>query len=106
MEGVTRQRILELKGRLNMNIVEKGKEEDPVVVLIHGFPETSYSWRHQMSGIAQRGYHVVAPDLRGFGETDVPEGVHNYTIMHVVGDLVSLIDALGKEKVLAGLFTC
>lgn len=52
-----------------------------------------------MPGIAQKGYHVVAPDLRGFGETDVPEGVHNYTIMHVVGDLVALINALGQEKV-------
>lgn len=98
MKGI-RHRTLELKGGLNMHIAEKGEEGAPVVLFIHGFPDTWYGWRHQIVGIADKGYHVVAVDLRGFGDSDVPNGVDNYTNMHVVGDLVALIDALKQQQV-------
>ncbi|KMZ67303.1 hypothetical protein ZOSMA_26G00520 [Zostera marina] len=93
MNGI-RHRILELNGGLNIHIAEKG-EGSPVVLFIHGFPDIWYGWRHQIIGIAEKGYHAVAVDLRGFGDTDVPIGVENYTEMHIVGDLIALIDTLG-----------
>ncbi|KAJ8500566.1 hypothetical protein OPV22_011118 [Ensete ventricosum] len=82
---------------INMHVAEKG--EGPVVLLIHGFPELWYSWRHQIVALAAHGYHAVAPDLRGFGDTDAPPAVTSYTMFHVVGDLVALIEALGRDQV-------
>jgi pimeloyl-ACP methyl ester carboxylesterase len=66
-------------------------------VLLHGFPEIWYSWRHQISALAGAGYHVVVPDQRGFGQTDSPAGSDYYTQLHLVGDLIGLLDALGEE---------
>lgn len=83
---------------ISMHVAEKG-EGGPVVLLIHGFPELWYSWRHQILGLAARGYHAVAPDLRGFGDTDIPPSSSSYTMFHVVGDIVALIHALGQDKV-------
>lgn len=82
---------------ISMHVVEKGS--GPVVLLLHGFPELWYSWRHQIAGLATRGYRAVAPDLRGFGDTDAPEDVGLYTIPHLVGDLVALIETLGEDQV-------
>ncbi|WP_326794435.1 alpha/beta hydrolase [Streptomyces sp. NBC_01808] len=88
-------------GELRMHIAEAGS--GPLVVLLHGFPETWYSWRHQLLALAAAGYHAVAPDQRGYGRTDQPDGVEDYTILHTVGDVMRLIDALGAEHaVLAG----
>lgn len=89
-------RMLQVNG-ITMHIAEKG--EGQVVLLIHGFPELWYTWRHQIVALAARGYRAVAPDLRGFGDTDVPPSVSSYTILHIVGDLVALIDALGQDQV-------
>ncbi|MCR8578195.1 alpha/beta fold hydrolase [Streptomyces sp. Isolate_219] len=80
---------------ITMHYTEQG--EGPLVLLLHGFPETSYSWRHQLRPLAEAGYRVVAPDQRGYGSTDCPEGVDNYTILHLVGDVVGLIHALGEK---------
>ncbi|UYB39989.1 alpha/beta hydrolase [Streptomyces sp. Je 1-4] len=80
---------------ITMHCTEQG--EGPLVLLLHGFPETSYSWRHQLQPLAEAGYRVVAPDQRGYGSTDCPEGVDNYTILHLVGDVVGLIHALGEK---------
>ncbi|WP_367128530.1 alpha/beta fold hydrolase [Saccharothrix sp. HUAS TT1] len=88
-------RFIETNG-IRMHIAEQG--EGPLVVLLHGFPETWYSWRHQFDALAAAGYHVVAPDQRGYGQTDRPEGVDQYTQLHLVGDVVGLIDALGEEQ--------
>lgn len=66
---------------------------------MHGFPDFWYSWRHQLSALAGAGFHAVAPDVRGFGETDVPIGAENYTAFDITGDLVGLINALGDERV-------
>jgi len=80
---------------LSMHIAEAGN--GPLVVLCHGFPECWYSWRHQLVALADAGYHAVAPDQRGYGETDAPEPIEAYTVMHLVGDIVGLVHALGDE---------
>ncbi|XP_038974442.1 epoxide hydrolase A-like isoform X2 [Phoenix dactylifera] len=94
-EGIT-HRTVAVNG-INMHVAEKG--EGPVVLLVHGFPELWYTWRHQIHGLAARGFRAVAPDLRGFGDTDAPPGVSSYSIFHLVGDLVALIDSLGQDQV-------
>src|SRR3954462_9085132 len=70
----------------------------PLVLLCHGWPELSYSWRHQMSALAAAGYRVVAPDMRGFGRSGAPPDVAAYTIFDTVGDVVALVKALGESK--------
>jgi pimeloyl-ACP methyl ester carboxylesterase len=70
----------------------------PLVILCHGWPELSYSWRHQIPAIAEAGYHVVAPDMRGFGRTSAPEDVDAYSIFDHVGDMVALVAALGQDR--------
>lgn len=67
----------------------------PLVLLVHGWPELAYSWRNQMPALAAAGYRVVAPDMRGYGESDAPAAVEDYTILHLVGDLIGLLDHLG-----------
>ncbi|XP_042516083.1 epoxide hydrolase A-like [Macadamia integrifolia] len=95
MEGIE-HRMVSVNG-INMHIAEKG--EGPVVLLLHGFPELWYSWRHQISALASHGYRAVAPDLRGFGDTDAPPSPTSYTAFHIVGDLIALIDLLGQDQV-------
>lgn len=80
---------------INMHYVEAGS--GPLVVMCHGFPESWYSWRHQINALADAGYRVVAPDQRGYGGTDAPEAIDDYTILHLVGDIVGLVQGLGKE---------
>jgi pimeloyl-ACP methyl ester carboxylesterase len=87
-----RQRIIESNG-IHLNIAEQG--EGPLVLLAHGFPESWYSWRHQISALAAGGFHVVAPDMRGYGKSDAPQAVDQYTILHLVGDMVGVLNALG-----------
>jgi pimeloyl-ACP methyl ester carboxylesterase len=81
---------------ISMHIAEQG--EGPAVILCHGFPELWYSWRHQITALANAGYHVVAPDQRGYGRTDRPEAIEEYDIRHLTDDLVGLLDALGEEQ--------
>ena len=81
---------------IDMHIAEMGA--GPLVLLCHGFPECWYSWRHQLPALAAAGYHVVAPDQRGYGETDAPEDVDDYSQLHLVGDMVGLVAALGEEQ--------
>lgn len=87
-------RFLDVNG-IRLHIAEQG--EGPLVVLCHGWPECWYSWRHQIPALAEAGYRVVAPDQRGYGESDCPPEVESYTQLHLVGDLVGLLDALGEE---------
>jgi pimeloyl-ACP methyl ester carboxylesterase len=94
------QRLVDING-IRMHVVEAGS--GPLVVLLHGFPELSYSYRHQIEPLAQAGYHVVAPDLRGYGQTDAPVDPSQYTQLHLVGDVVGLIQALdASEAVVVG----
>lgn len=86
---------------IRMHIAEAG--QGPLVVLCHGFPESWYSWRHQLAALAEAGFHAVAPDQRGYGQTDKPAEIDKYTQLHLVGDIVGLLDALGEETaVIAG----
>jgi len=89
------ERVLET-ARLRIGVREAG-EGDPVI-LLHGFPESSWSWRHQLPALAEAGYHAVAPDLRGYGATARPDEVADYAVPQLVGDLEALIRALGHER--------
>ncbi|XP_022142243.1 uncharacterized protein LOC111012406 [Momordica charantia] len=71
----------------------------PVVLLLHGFPELWYSWRHHLLYLSSVGYRAIAPDLRGYGDTDSPPSPESYTAFHLVGDLVGVLDELGIDKV-------
>jgi pimeloyl-ACP methyl ester carboxylesterase len=87
-------RQIETNG-ISMHIAEAGS--GPLVVLVHGWPELWYSWRHQLPALAA-GYHTVAPDMRGFGETDAPEEIESYSLRHQIADVLGLLDALGTEQ--------
>ncbi len=81
---------------IRMHYVDQG--HGPLVVLLHGYPFLWYLWRHQIKALAAAGYHVVAPDQRGYGQTDCPPDVDSYDITHLVGDVVGLIKALGSTS--------
>jgi pimeloyl-ACP methyl ester carboxylesterase len=70
----------------------------PLVILIHGFPESWYSWRHQIPALAAAGYRVAAPDVRGYGGSDKPHAVEAYSIKNMCADIEGLIAALGAER--------
>ncbi|MER5547356.1 alpha/beta fold hydrolase [Streptomyces sp. NPDC002589] len=81
---------------VDVHIAEQG--EGPLVLLLHGFPEAWYSWRHQIDAIAAAGYRVVAPDQRGYGTTDRPDSVDQYSIFHLVGDVVALTASSARNR--------
>jgi pimeloyl-ACP methyl ester carboxylesterase len=85
-------RFVETNG-IRMHCAEAGN--GPLVILCHGFPESWHSWRHQLPALASAGYRAVAPDLRGFGQTDRPIPVEAYDILQLIGDLAGLVNALG-----------
>jgi len=87
-----RHRTIRSNG-IDMHVAELG--DGPLVVMCHGFPESWYSWRHQLRALADAGFHAVAPDMRGYGRTTAPEAIDQYTLLHLVGDIVGLVDALG-----------
>ncbi|CAM8927475.1 unnamed protein product [Rhodiola kirilowii] len=82
---------------INLHVASIGEGEP--ILFLHGFPELWYSWRHQMLSLSSLGYRAIAPDLRGFGDSDVPESTDQYTVFHIIGDIVGLLDALGLDKV-------
>jgi pimeloyl-ACP methyl ester carboxylesterase len=91
---------LEVNG-IRMRVATQGS--GPLVLLCHGFPESWYSWRQQLVALAEAGYRAVAPDMRGYGGTEAPADVEQYTMLHVVGDVVELVHALGeKQAVIVG----
>ncbi|HEV2335059.1 MAG TPA: alpha/beta hydrolase [Stellaceae bacterium] len=93
-------RFIETNG-IRLHVAEAGT--GPLVILCHGFPESWYSWRHQLQALAEAGFHAVAPDMRGYGQTDRPEAIDQYTLLHLVGDMVGLVAALGADSaVIAG----
>ena len=69
----------------------------PLVLFCHGWPESWYSWRHQILALSAAGYRCVAPDMRGYGGTDAPEAIEQYTLLDIVGDMVAIVKALGEE---------
>ena len=92
LPGVT-LRTIEANG-LRVRVAEAGS--GPAVLLLHGFPESWYSWRHQLPALAEAGYRAIAPDLRGYGGTDAPPAVDDYDIEHLADDATGLLDALGE----------
>jgi pimeloyl-ACP methyl ester carboxylesterase len=88
---------------IDMAVYEAGPKDGVPVVLCHGFPELAYSWRHQIPALAAAGFHVLAPDQRGYGRTSRPEPVTDYDMEHLTGDLTGLLDAYGiKDAIFVG----
>jgi pimeloyl-ACP methyl ester carboxylesterase len=81
---------------IELSVVERGA--GPLVVLCHGFPETSYSWRHQVPALAAAGFRVVVPDMRGYGRSDHPAEVEGYDMVNLADDMAGLLDALDEER--------
>ncbi|MGE0422971.1 MAG: alpha/beta fold hydrolase [Reyranellaceae bacterium] len=92
--GVSLKRV-EANG-ISMRYAEAGS--GPLVLFCHGWPESWYSWRHQLLAVAAAGYRAVAPDMRGYGGTDAPDAIDQYTLFHIVGDMVELVKTLGEEQ--------
>ena len=88
-------RHIETNG-IRLHIAEAG--EGPLVLLLHGWPELWYSWRHQLPALAEAGYHAVAPDVRGYGQSDKPEPIEAYAMKAMLQDYLGLLDALGEQQ--------
>ncbi len=95
--GMATERTVAVNG-VRLRLWEAGPEDGPVVVLAHGFPELAYSWRRQVPALAAAGYHVLAPDQRGYGGSSRPDNVGDYDITALTGDLVALIDLVGAQR--------
>jgi pimeloyl-ACP methyl ester carboxylesterase len=95
-----RHRVVEVNGA-PMRVAEAGG--GPLVLLLHSFPECWYSWRHQLRALAEAGFHAVAPNQRGYPGTHAPAAVADYTMLHLVSDVVGLIGALGEPNAQGGL---
>ncbi|MCY4269594.1 MAG: alpha/beta hydrolase [Gammaproteobacteria bacterium] len=94
IDGVS-SRFIESNG-IRMRIFEAG-DSGPLVLMAHGWPESWYNWRHQLTALAEAGYRAVAPDMRGYGGTDAPPNVDDYDIIDLTDDMVGILDALGEE---------
>ena len=91
------ERLVETNG-VQLRVTEAGDRGAPVVVLAHGFPELAYSWRHQIPPLAEAGYHVLAPDQRGYGGSSKPDAVENYNIVALCDDIAGLLDDAGARR--------
>jgi len=87
----TRQSTIHVNG-VDLVVTEAGDRTSPAMILSHGFPESAHSWRHQIPVLAEAGYHVIAPDQRGYGFSSIPDDVSAYGIRNLTGDLVALLD--------------
>ncbi len=86
---------------ITLHVTEQG--DGPVVLFVHGFPDTSYTWRRQMEAISAAGYRAIAPDMRGYGRSSAPADAALYTPLHTTGDLIGLLDSLNiSSAVLVG----
>ena len=95
MDSSLTHRFVDVNG-VRLHIAEQG--QGPLVLLLHGWPESWYSWRHQFGALAAAGYRVVAPDQRGYARTEQPPDVTSYTLLHLVGDVIALIEELGEDQ--------
>ena len=89
------ERMIETE-TIRMSIRDEG--DGPLVLMLHGFPELSHSWRHQVAALSAAGYRAVAPDMRGYGETEAPAAIEAYDLIELAADVVALMDALGEEQ--------
>ncbi|MBL4852605.1 MAG: alpha/beta hydrolase [Robiginitomaculum sp.] len=100
--GFPKARIIDA-GEVKIAVYERGAADGPPVLLLHGWPEMAYSWKHQMGALADAGYRAIAMDLRGFGRSGAPKDVRAYRIDKLVGDIEGVLGALGiREVVLCG----
>ena len=83
---------------LSLHVVEAGPETGPLLVLLHGFPEFWWAWRHQITPLAEAGFHVVVPDLRGYNLSDAPRGIGSYHLDLLVADVLALADGFGTDR--------
>src|ERR671921_808800 len=88
-------RVVQTNG-IQMHVAEAG--EGPLVLFCHGWPESWYSWRHQLTGVSAAGFRCVAPDMRGYGGTRPPEPIDQYPLHHLAGDMAGLVKALGGTR--------
>ena len=96
MPGMAK-RLIDCNG-LRMRIAEAGAAGDPLVILAHGWPESWYSWRRQIDALAGAGFHIIAPDMRGYGDTDAPPDVRAYDIVNLAADMAGIVDEAGADK--------
>jgi pimeloyl-ACP methyl ester carboxylesterase len=85
-------------GRLRFHIVEAGEQGDPVLLLLHGFPEFWFAWRDYINVFASLGYHVIAPDQRGYNLSERPRGVGSYVARKLAADAVGILDSVGAMQ--------
>jgi pimeloyl-ACP methyl ester carboxylesterase len=97
MVPTSTERLVETNG-VRLRVVEAGDRSAPTVILAHGFPELAYSWRHQIPALAAAGYHVLAPDQRGYGGSSRPDAIDAYDIHQLTADMVGLLDDVGVER--------
>jgi len=96
MDGIVGSRYVKTNG-IRLWCLEAGPADGPLVLLLHGFPELAYSWRHQVEHLAAAGFHVVAPDLPGYGRSDKPDVT--YDVDWINACLMGVVDAMGAEQV-------
>jgi len=85
---------------IRLNVLQEDPKDGPLVILLHGFPEFSYSWRKQIGSLTEAGFRVWAPDQRGYNTSDKPDGLDAYSLDELAADVIGLIDAAGVEKAL------
>jgi len=90
--------LLQTNG-ITLSVYSAGPEQGPVVWLLHGFPESWYSWRHQMRALAEAGYRVLVPEMRGYGRTSAPDETAAYDLITVCGDIQAAMDLLDHRSV-------
>ncbi len=83
---------------IELAVADNGPADGPVVVLLHGFPELGFSWRHQVGPLAAAGYRLLVPDLRGYGDSDAPDATEEYAIDVLTRDVIGLLDHAGVEQ--------
>lgn len=93
--GGARERLVDV-GDVTLHVAELG--EGPLVLLLHGFPDCGYTWRHQLAALAAVGFHAVAPDMRGYDGSSKPKGVSSYSVRALAKDVAGLVTALGAER--------
>ena len=99
-----RRRRLRTNG-VELDVIESGPDDGPLVLLAHGFPECAWSWRHQLRALGEAGWHVIAPDQRGYGRSHRPTDVDQYSTEHLGKDLLGIVDQVtgpGSAAVFVG----
>src|SRR4051812_16674282 len=83
---------------LDLHIVEAGADDAPLLILLHGFPEFWWAWRHQITPLAAAGFHVVVPDMRGYNSSSAPQELAAYRLDTLADDVIAIADAFGAER--------